>query len=105
MSDRIVFRVLPNRTTEAPSFAAEPDTAKPWKVTRASWGAHNLPDGPTPGRPLGTFRFRWQAILFARRSARNVFDAGGRSQVVVHKRDGRIALEWTYRDDPARSKG
>lgn len=104
MSDRIVFRVLPNRTEAAPSFAA-PIDAKPWKVTRASWAARNLPDGPTPGRPLATFRFRFQAVLFARRQALDVFNAGGRSQVVIHKRDGRIATEWTYRDDPARSKG
>lgn len=104
MSDRIVFRVLPNRNEADPSFVG-PDQAKPWKVTRSSWGARNLPDGPTPGRPLGQFRFRWQAILFARRQALAVYDAGGRSQVVIHKRDGRIATEWTYRDDPARSKG
>lgn len=104
MIDRIVFRVLPNRVESAPSFVA-PDTNKPWKVTRSSWGARHLPDGPTPGRPLGQFRWRWQAILFARRNALDVFDAGGRSQVVIHKRDGRIATEWTYGDDPARWRG
>lgn len=104
MNDRIVFRVLPNRTEADPAFV-KPDQAKPWKVTRASWGARNLPDGPTPGRPLATFRWRWQAILFARTNARDVFNAGGRSQVVIHKRDGRIATEWTYGDDPARSRG
>lgn len=27
------------------------------------------------------------------------------SQVVIHKRDGSILTEWTYGDDPVRSKG
>lgn len=103
MSDRIVFRVTPNRLEGAPSFAT--DQAMPWKVTRAPYGARNLVDGPTPGRPLATFRWRLQAILFARRSAKSVHAAGGLAQVVIHKRNGRIATEWTYGADPARSKG
>lgn len=90
-STRVVFRVLPTQKTDETPYA--------WKVTRAAKASTEIK------RPLGAFRFQWQAILFARRNALHVFDNGGRAQVVIHGKDGQIKREWTYGDDPRRTPG
>lgn len=90
---RIVFRVLPVAPTD--------ETPDRWKVTRSLIGR----PAAALKRPLGTFRWKFAAVLFARRHALHVFGAGGQSQVVIHGEDGRVKTEWTYRDDPPRSRG
>lgn len=48
-----------------------------------------------------------RAIAYARDHARQDAEDGGRSQVVVHKKDGKIQTEYTYprASDPRRHKG
>lgn len=90
---RVVFRVLPCQPSD--------ETPLRWKVTRST--SSRAPRDLV--RALGYFRWQWQAKRFARLHALHVFAAGGRSQVIVSGKDGRFVTEWTYRDDPPRSKG
>lgn len=91
---RVVFRVQPTAPIDVAPYQ--------WKVTRST--AKRQPPGMLL-RAFGLFRWKWQAILFARQNAKSVHRAGGRAQVVIHGKDGRIKTEWTYGDDPERSRG
>lgn len=97
MSARVVFRVLPIAPIEQPPYA--------WKVTRSTAKRQPVNVLRPIMRALSLHRWQWLAILEARRAALRVFNAGGHAQVVIHGKDGRIRTEWTYRDDPPRSKG
>lgn len=46
-----------------------------------------------------------EAVREARMAARGLHRDGRLSQLVVHRKDGRIAFEATYGNDPKRRKG
>jgi hypothetical protein len=88
MSNRIVYRVTPIGNSRL------------WHVLRGS-----LRPLSGPSAVVSQHRFKIAAIASARALAKAVRRSGGLSQVVIHGRNGRIQLEWTYGADPKRSKG
>jgi hypothetical protein len=58
---------------------------------------------------LGDYGRRWAtqdaAVAYYAMQCRRILEAGGRAQLVLHGRDGRIRWERTYAADPRRSKG
>lgn len=88
MSDRVVYRVTPIGGSRL------------WHVLRG-----NLTPLRGPSAEVSQHRWKFAAVLSAQRLAKAVRREGGLSQVVIHGRDGRIQLEWTYGADPKRTKG
>lgn len=55
--------------------------------------------------PLSFHRMKSTAVKSARSKAKAQWHKGHKAQIVVHKRNGRIAYEHTYGLDPRRYKG
>lgn len=78
--------------------------SKRWYVIHAWYGEAPIrEDGPTPIISVNTSKLA--AIWTARKMARNLWKNGELSQVVIHGKNGRIQLEWTYGKDPRNVKG
>ena len=88
MNRRAIYRVLPIGGSGL------------WKVEsahRREFGEHSV--------VISHHRWKVAALASARGLAKMIHRAGGLAQVVVHGRNGRIQIEWTYGADPVRSKG
>ncbi len=87
MSKRVIYRITP--------------------LGRALWQVTRGASTPLRGLSQVVSQHRWKlaAITSARSLAKAIHRAGGLSQVVIHGRNGRIQIEWTYGADPKRSKG
>lgn len=92
MSNRISYHVTYRKET------------KRWYVIHAKHGEAPIrEDGPTPIISVNTSKLA--AIWTARKMARDLWKNGELSQVVIHGKNGRIQLEWTYGKDPHNVKG
>jgi len=87
MKKRVIYRVMYNAKR------------KQWDVYV---GKRRIPR--SPGYPWVGFT-KAEAVRRAREYARQEFDDGFLSQLVVHGRDGRIQTEHTYGRDPKRTPG